>query len=276
MAEEDGNLWYRKVGFYSNPFSIKPAPYDFKIFGQDAIVEELLYKVPSGTMSFIEGPFGTGKTSMLKLVIDKFKGKGKVIYFACNRIQSDLDIEELLLNRYGFWGKLFKLHPKDMVVLLDEAQDLSSENTQRIKYFFDQGNIKSVVFAGIDYEKTDFHESIKERVGQNGVLKVRSLDDDEAIQLIRNRIGESTLLTDDSIKTLWKEADKIPRRLLHLCDQVSRHAVLKDEKEVTEALLEESLGETPKEESSKEETKEEPSKEINSTKKKSTKKKTSK
>ena len=237
---EENNLWFKKIGFYNNPFSIKPAPFDFKIFGQDALLEEIYYKIPSGTMNFIEGSFGTGKTSMLKLIINKFKGKGKIIYFACNRIAKDLNIEELLIGRYGFWGRLFKVHPKNMIVLLDEAQDLNAENTQRIKYFFDQGNIKSVIFAGIDYEKTDFHESIKERIG-DGILKVHELTEDEAVSLIRNRIGESTLITDDIIKKLWKESNQIPRRLLHLCDKIFRYAVERDEKEITETIMNDAL-----------------------------------
>ena len=236
MNEEE-SLWFKKYGFFSNPFSIKPAPFDFKIIGQDKILEELYYKIPNGNMAFIEGRFGNGKTTILKHLINKFRGDKKIIYFACNRIDKELDIEKLLIGKYGFWGRLFKLHPKDMFVLLDEAQDLTPENTQRIKYFFDQGNIKSVVFTGISYYDCNLHDSIKDRIGREGVLKLRELNDDEGLLLIRNRIGETNLMSDEVIKKLWKQSNKNPRRLLQYCDMVCRKTVESDEKEVTDKIV---------------------------------------
>ena len=239
MNEEE-SLWFKKYGFFSNPFSIKPAPFDFKVIGQDKILEDLYYKVPNGNMAFIEGKFGNGKSTILKHLINKLRGERKVIYFACNRIDKDLDIEKLLIGKYGFWGRLFKVHPKDMIVLLDEAQDLTPENTQRIKYFFDQGNIKSVVFTGVSYERCNLHESIKDRIGKD-VLKLRELSDDEAILLIRNRIGETNLMSDEIVKKLWKLSNKNPRRLLQYSDMVCRKVVETDEKEVTDKIVREVL-----------------------------------
>ncbi len=242
MNEEE-SLWFKKYGFFSNPFSIKPAPFDFKVVGQDKILEDLYYKIPSGTIDFIEGKFGNGKTIVLKHLINKFKGKRKVIYFACNRIDKDLDIEKLLIEKYGFWGRLFKIHPREMIVLLDEAQDLTPKNTERIKYFFDQGNIKSVIFTGVSYEKCKLHESIKDRIGKEGILKLRELNEDEAVFLIRNRIGETNLISDDTVKKLWRNSNKNPRRLLQYCDMVCRKAVEAEEKEVTEGIIKEVLKE---------------------------------
>jgi len=240
MAEEEKSLWWRKLGFYTNPFTIKPAVFDNKVFGQDKILEELYYKIPAGTMSFIEGPLGTGKTTIMKHVISKFRGKGKVIFFSCNRIDSELNLEELLRGKYGFWGRLMGLMPKEMIVLLDEAQQLSTANTERIKYFFDQGNIKSVVFTGVSYERCNLHESIKDRIGKD-VLKLRELSDDEAILLIRNRIGETNLMSDEIVKKLWKLSNKNPRRLLQYSDMVCRKVVETDEKEVTDKIVREVL-----------------------------------
>ncbi|MAF51327.1 MAG: hypothetical protein CMH64_04530 [Nanoarchaeota archaeon] len=233
MVEENGDLWYRKIGFYNNPFSIKPAPFDFRIIGQEELLDDLTYKVPSGTISFIEGPLGSGKSTLMKHLIHKFKGKGQVIFFSCNRIDSHLNIEKLLIDKYGFWGKMFKIHPKNMILLLDEAQELTSENTERIKYFFDSGNIKSIVFAGTDYASINLHESIKERIG-DGVLKVKELSDEEAISIVRNRIGDLNLLNDDIVKKLFNLAGKNPRRLLQRCDKACRFLIENGYNEFTE------------------------------------------
>ncbi|MAG52406.1 MAG: hypothetical protein CMH62_00415 [Nanoarchaeota archaeon] len=248
MAEEENEeLWYRKIGFFNNPFSIKPAPFDFRIVGQDDILDELVYKIPAGTMSFVEGNLGTGKSTIMKHLIHRFKGKGQVIFFSCNRIDTDLNIEQLLIDKYGFWGRMFKAHPKNMIVLLDEAQELTQENTERIKYFFDQGNIKSVVFAGTKYNDTKFHDSVKERIG-DGVLKLKNLSEEEAVSLIRNRIGNLNLLSDDIVKKLFKLAKENPRRLLQRCDRACRHIVENGEQEFTESHFDKLFGEEPKEE----------------------------
>ena len=234
MAEENGELWYRKIGFYNNPFSIKPAPYDFRVVGQDEILDELIYKIPAGTMTFLEGPLGTGKSTIMKHLIHKFKGKGQVIFFSCNRIDNELNVEEMLINKYGFWGRLMGKHPKNMILLLDEAQELTPENTERIKYFFDSGNVKSVVFAGTDYSKVRLHESIRERIGQDGVLKVRQINDDEAVSLVRSRLGNMNIINDEHIKRLFKLANRNPRRLLQRCDKACRYVIENGEREFTE------------------------------------------
>ena len=235
--EEQETMWWRKLGFYTNPFTIKPAPFDNKVFGQDQILEDLYYKIPAGTMSFIEGKLGTGKTTIMKNLIAKFRGRGKVIYFSCNRIDTELNVEDLLKGKYGFWGKLFGMMPKEMIVLLDESQQLSAVNTERIKYFFDQGNIKSVVFTGTDYSNTNLHDSIKERIGHDGLQKIKDLTDDQAIALVRNRIGNTNIISDEIIKKLWHLSAKNPRRLLQRLDRAFRYAVENMESEIKEEHL---------------------------------------
>ena len=232
MVDEEKNLWWRKLGFYTNPFTIKPAVFDNKVFGQDRILEELSYKIPAGTMSFVEGPLGTGKTTIMKHIISKFRGQGKVIFFSCNRIDSELNMEELLRGKYGFWGRMFGMMPKEMIVLLDEAQQLSPANTERIKYFFDQGNLKSVIFTGTNYDNANLHQSIKERIGHDGLFKIKELTEDEAIALVRNRIGNSKIISDDVIRELWKISGKIPRRLLQRLDTVFKYSVENSEAEI--------------------------------------------
>jgi len=235
--EEEQRMWWRKLGFYTNPFTIRPAPFDNRVFGQNQVLEDLYYKIPAGTMSFIEGKLGTGKTTIMKNLITKFRGRGKVIYFSCNRIDTELNIEDLLKGRYGFWGRMFGMMPKDMIVLLDEAQQLSSVNTERIKYFFDQGNIKSVVFTGTDYSNTNLHESIKERIGQDGLFKIKELTDDQAVAFVRNRIGNISTVNDSIIKKVWHLTGRNPRRLLQRLDKVFRYAVENMESEINEEHL---------------------------------------
>jgi len=231
METNEAELWFRKFGFFNNPFTIKPAPFDNKIFGQEKLTEDLSYLIPAGNMIFLEGPLGTGKTSMMHKIIEQYRGKKRVIFFSCNRIEHDLNIEELLKGKYGFWGRLFGLKPKNMIVLLDEAQDLSEANTERIKYFFDQGNIKSVVFTGTSFKDTNFHDSVKERIGSN-IIKVKELTEEESVDLVRNRIGENELVSDEIIRRVFLLSNKNPRRMLQNLDRLAKEAVDRHEKEI--------------------------------------------
>ena len=43
----------------------------------------ILEKAESGSVQFIEAPLGSGKTTILKGIISRFKGKKKLIYCSC-------------------------------------------------------------------------------------------------------------------------------------------------------------------------------------------------
>ncbi|PIY59902.1 hypothetical protein COY95_04615, partial [Candidatus Woesearchaeota archaeon CG_4_10_14_0_8_um_filter_47_5] len=216
MAEEN-EFWYKRLGYYHNPFNIKPAMFDYEIVGYGNVLRELYYRVPTGTLTFVRGSLGTGKTTILKHLINRYKGKKQVIYFACNRIEKKLDIEDLLHERYGFWGRLLKLKPRGMIVLLDEAQELTKKNVERIKNYFDQKHIKSVVFTGTHFQEDIFTNGVRERMGPSGMIELPSLTKDDAVLLIRRRIGGDELLSDELIRDVFELSDRNPRRFLHNC-----------------------------------------------------------
>ena len=112
------NIWYRRVGFYNNPFSIKPAAYRNNVTGLENTVDDISYAILTKKLVFVEGEYGQGKTTILKKLINDFGGKKQVAYFSCNRLDGRLNIERLLKKRYGFLGRMFGLEAKDMVLLL--------------------------------------------------------------------------------------------------------------------------------------------------------------
>ncbi len=100
-------LWYRQLGFYNNPFSIKPAAYTDSVFGHEAAMQEVVKKVKEGGILFIEGDYGAGKSLILKKIIHAFGGKKEVIYYSCNITESKIDFDALIEGRMGFWSRLF-------------------------------------------------------------------------------------------------------------------------------------------------------------------------
>lgn len=222
MEEND---WYKKLGFFENPFSIKPAAFSYDIVGYDELLKDIFYRIRSGTMTFVEAPIGFGKTSIMFHIINEFKGKKKVAYFACNRLNKNLDVEDLLVGRYGFWGRLFKIMPKNMIVLLDEVQNFTNVNNERIKNFFDKGNIKSVVFTGMVYKKSNLSPSIKDRMGTQGRIKLHKLSYKDTVELVRKRIGTDEILDNKSIMKVFAISDFNVRRMLQNLDMLCRKVV---------------------------------------------------
>jgi replication-associated recombination protein RarA len=225
------DLWYRQLGFKENPFSIKPAVFGNKLVGYDHIINELWYRIDAGGMVFLEGSLGSGKTSLLKLIEDKYRGLQRVWYFSCNQIKED-DIGDLLLSRVGFWQRVFGIKPKGMIVLLDEVEELSSDSVEKIKFLFDEDTVKSVVFTGVSYSQVEFSESVKERINRS-VIRLDTLKPEEAVHVVRNRVRDNPILNDDMIKDVFKVSKANPRKLLYNCEHVCRYAVLHNAPTVT-------------------------------------------
>lgn len=214
--------WFEELDFYENPFSTDPVKSAKKLVGADALLNELFYRVEAGSIMFIEGEDGLGKTSLLKQVIRRFKGKKKVIYFDCSEIDTKADIEALMQGRYGFFGKLLKIAPKGMIVLLDSAS-LSPGNIEKVKFYFDEGYIKSLVLTGRSYAAAKLPRSVRERIGSR-VIRLSPLSDEQAVAVVRSRIGD-TLFTDEMIKKIYKQSGKNTKLLLGNCEKVAKKVV---------------------------------------------------
>ena len=223
--------WFEKRDFFENPFNTEPTT---ELTGFNEMSEGLQYRVASGSMVFLEGSEGSGKTSLLKFLIQKFGGFGKVIYTDLNK-DKDFDIKRLMQKKYGFFGKLVGATPRDMILLLDNVKQISKRNAGLIKYYFDQGYIKSVVFSGEKYKKADIPPGVRERIG-NRVLSIKKLTSDEALQLFRSRIDDK-LLSDAFIRKIYKKSSST-KDFLKKCDKLYDYITSNNIKNVTEKTLE--------------------------------------
>ncbi|MFA5887525.1 MAG: AAA family ATPase [Candidatus Nanoarchaeia archaeon] len=233
MSETE--LWYKKMGFAENPFSIKPAIYSDSVYGYPNVIAEVAKSIAAGKVVFVRGNYGNGKSTMLKHLLKKFGGQGKLAYFSCNRLEDRLDVKRILNGRYGFFGKVFDLKPKNMILLLDEAQHLAKEDFNAIMHYFDSGNLKSVVFVA----KEPITESMPERLQR--AVSVHNLDavsSSDAVAIVRKRIGHLGILSDDIIKDVFKKSGFNVRVMLKNCEMLCRYAINKGLNSVNSDLVE--------------------------------------
>jgi energy-coupling factor transporter ATP-binding protein EcfA2 len=237
------DLWYKKLGFYSNPFNIKPAAFDDELVAYDlSFIHKMIDK---GEMVFIEGEYGTGKTTILKNVIGHYKGKNRMIYYSFNNAD-EFNLDALLDGANTFWRKMAGLKMKDIILLLDEVQTMKTSDMKKLLKPYKDGIVKSVVFVSHDYELSKFPEEFSKLLAGN-VIKTVNLATKEAIALVKRRIGSISLLPDNMIAKIFLISGKNPRRLLEYCEDVCRYAVELEDETVTDYHLNEVLGKVIKE-----------------------------
>ncbi len=220
--------WYKELGFYSNPFVIKPLAFHEELFGYD--MNNILQKIEAGNVLFIEGEYGKGKTTILKKIIRTFGGSRKIVYYSCNRTEDNIDFHDLLGRRWGVLGKLFGVKGTDLILLLDEAQELTLQDLQTIKDYYKK-HFKSIVIVSSDWDTVKKLDGVKDLVGEN-LIKLEELSDEDAINIVRKRIGNIKILSDDMIKEIFHLSEKNPRHLLKNCEDVCRYAMNMGSKEV--------------------------------------------
>lgn len=229
--------WYEDYDFAEDPFTSSS-----NLFGLDKVLDEIVYRVESGSMVFVEGKEGSGKSAVLKKLIERFGGRGKVIYFDCGQIERKVNIEGLMTGKYGFFGRLFKKVPKNMILLLDNANRLSRKNCERIKHYFDSNYVKSVVFTGGSYSRAHFSRSLRDRIGGR-VIRLRDLTPEQSVEAVRAKAPSVNLLPDDIIKEAFRLSAHNTKKFLASVSALCDKAVSDGADKVSEKHVKEVFGE---------------------------------
>ena len=233
-------MWYEDLNFIENPFTDTQ---NTELIGYGDVVEDLLYNLGASNIIVLEGKEGSGKTALLKKAINNFKGHGKVVYLNGDKID-DPNIENVLINKYGFFGRIFNRMPDDMILLMDEVENLDEKNLERIKYFYDQNYIRSIVFTSKDLKKINLSAILKDRVAKTITLK--DLGDGEAYRIIKSRLGNKELFSKDDVSLLFKGSGKNVKKFLENCEAVAKLIVERKLEKADEEILKEVLGEKEK------------------------------
>ena len=208
--------WYKKLNYYQNPFSLNPFKDDSPWLGNKKILEDIIYYLKSGSIIYLEAEKGMGKTKTILELRKQFKGK--LILINAAKLSKTLNIEEVLIKRNGLVGKVLRKKPIDQIVIIDNIEELSKVNYERIKYYYDQGFIQSILFTGTNFKKTNLPKSIISRIGKR-VIKIPELSLEDAYELTAKRLREDITDEDspidkESVKKIYQASKKNYRLFL--------------------------------------------------------------
>ena len=88
--------------------------------------------------------------------------------------------------------------------------------------FKKDGNFRSIVFVSQQYNPETMPDEVKKSLK---MFRMEKLNDDNAISLVRKRVGELPLLTDDTIRKIFAISNRNARDLLKNCETVCKKAV---------------------------------------------------
>lgn len=230
--------WYQRFGLEHNPFSTDPFNAGYTLVNYSQLVDDLLYYTASGSMILLQGTSGSGKTMMLRQVIDRHKGYGKVAYIDGKSITKQIDVETIL-NRKGrgmIDTMLFKRKPSGMILLLDDIETISAKQFEKIKYYFDQDYIRTVIFTIHTTQQLDMPLSIRDRIsGRN--ITIPPIISFDALRIIRDRFSDHFFLPDEIILEIFNMTQGNIKQMLQACDAVCSYVVEQGRGEVLPKYL---------------------------------------
>ncbi len=201
--------WYEEQDFDANPLE-----QETRLIGNEELTEEIGYGLDAGNILVLEGEEGLGKTRLLK----EMSILKDAALIDCREVPEE-DIIEVFRKKKGFILSLFSKSelPKNVSLLLDNAESLSRQNLERLKYLYDHNFVKALVLAVRDKNGFAPSEGMEQRISR--VLKMGHLSDYEAVQLFREKIGYE-LLPDKVVKEAYKLSDKNIKKFLANCERL--------------------------------------------------------
>jgi len=206
--------WYRSYGWRKNPFFVKP---DFHVVGMDKEKNDLVSYVESGVVCFLTGDHGVGKTSLLKWLERNVK-KHVPVYIDCENLSGFFDLGEYLKTHKKLWKDLFRRFPKNVVVLLDEAQASEDELKSTLKAYWDSDYVKSVVIVQVE-NLDNFSKAVRKRIGKR-TISINKMPREQVHELIKFRVSKKSPFTEEAIDFIAKISGYIPRTILENCERI--------------------------------------------------------
>lgn len=220
-------VWYKQLKFNENPLDSRPNPRLINVEDQE---EQLINHITKEEICFLNGPTGSGKTSLLFRIKKKLKNH-KFIYLDADDLPPNFNLEEELKKQRNFFDLLtFKRYPsKQPVLIIDEFQATDPNLVLKARSKWESREkrfIKSIIIAQIDKHLSNASGSFKDRLGRR-MISLNMLDNKGMKDILRMRLynqkaktNYADKFTEEAISLLVKCADNNPRRLLEYTDMI--------------------------------------------------------
>ena len=214
-------VWFKKLGFSSNPLDLRPNPDLVGLEVQEALLKNHIEKEE---ICFLNGLTGSGKTSLLKKIQLSMKNYA-FIYLDAQDLPSNFSLKDAVKRKRNFLDKItLKEWPrKRPVLIIDEFQETDKNLILEARGKWENDKrIKSIIICQISKSLKNVTPAFKERLGNRHVT-LRTLDDDEMKEIIKRRLKLGKInyynkLEDEAVNLLVEISDGNPRRLLEYCD----------------------------------------------------------
>jgi len=229
----------------SNPFTFQITPSIFVGYAKE--LNEIATGIQSGSkFSLLLGPTGSGKTTMLKFLEQRFSGT-RIIYISkpprdakdwvtvFERItKKRLSLRKKRINLYNLNEHINKaLKSQRLLLFVDECHEASTESLEWLRALADQVQNISVVLAGLPVFESTMKsnlETFMRRVVSR--VELGSLTKSETRELIKRRIemagGEDIRpFSHNIIDYVYDRTGGFPREVLRVCNELSIKAMEK-------------------------------------------------
>ncbi len=260
-------------GLREKPFALSPDPrYLFLSGSHREALAHLLYGIEEGEgFIAITGEVGTGKTTLCRTLIERL-GSETEVAFLFNPIGSGLELLQAIAREFGLDAKnatraelndrlnRFLLEKKSrgqrVLLIVDEAQDLSAETLEEIRLLSNletsSSKLIQILLLGQPElaRKLDSSElrQLRQRIGVRWNLG--SLSSRETRDYVRHRLrvaGVSSrhVFSDSALRLVHRRTQGVPRLINVLCDRSLLAAFAAEKGTVTPSVVRRAAREVP-------------------------------
>lgn len=261
--------YYETLGLNKEPFSTSPDP-DF--FYRSQAHNSALKRLEIGIrlkrgMSLVLGDVGTGKTTLLRSLLQEFAGE--------DDFQFHMILDPVYTSEFHFLktlARMFNIEPdnnsthdykselerylfrkgvdeqKTLVLLVDEAQKLTSNLLEILRVLLnyetnDYKLLQLIIMGQMELlPKTQRIKNFYDRVVLKYILN--PLDEHETAEMIKFRLhraglaGDRTLFTPDSVKTIYEYSQGYPRKVALLCHNAVEELIMRGKDMIDDEIVE--------------------------------------
>ncbi|MFC1856643.1 AAA family ATPase [Thermodesulfobacteriota bacterium] len=247
-------------GFRERPFKLVPDPdYLYLSSTHEEAMAHLVYAIAQGE-GFVEitGEVGTGKTTLCRAFLEKLDEKTEAAYIFNPKmdslqlvksindefgIRSDADNIKGLIDVLNVFLMEKRAQGKDVVLIIDEAQDLNREVLEQLRLLSNLETTKNKLLQIILVGQPELRENLNSRelrqLRQRITLSchLSPLTLRETAEYIRYRIRKASLtkeieFTPGALRSIYKHSRGIPRLINITCDRALINAFSLNQKKI--------------------------------------------